>query len=260
MADTGAMTEPHQLDDTAFYDEVQSFEFWFDSVEGYLSGRDYGHDPSIEPATLGEDETDRLITILSSYCVGETAALEGAAGLVRLAPNHSAKVFMATQVADEARHLEVFMHRLGELGVTDPEATIARRANPGLNDFRTKLLALIDDGDWAAAVFAQNVILETMEYTVFRAHAGTADPVTADVLRGVVSDERRHMGFGESDLGRRLSHEPSTRTRLREIKADLDPIVLNVFEAAFDDAGIPRERRPDLGREYLDTIERLALS
>ncbi len=251
--------DPHALEAGAFFDEVHSFEFWFDAVEGYLSGREYGHDPSVEEAELDETSTDRLITILSSYCIGETAALEGAAGLVQIAPNRNAKIFMATQVADEARHLEVFLHRLSELGVEDPETEIQRRGNPGLQQFREKLLGLVADGDWDAAVFAQNVILETMEYTVFRAHAATADPVTADLLRGVVSDERRHMGFGENNLGRRLAHEPSTRAKLQEVKHDLDSLVLSVFESAFEEAAIPRDQRPDLGREYLATVERLGL-
>lgn len=53
-----------------------------------------------------------------------------------------------------------------------------------------------------------------LEYTVFRHHAGTADPVKAEILRGIVSDERRHMGFGENDLGRRLLMAPHTHDRL----------------------------------------------
>ena len=60
-------------------------------------------------------------------------------------------------------------------------------------------------------MFAQNVILETMEYTVFRLHAADADAVTKDVLAGVISDERRHAGFGENDLGRSLAQHVGRR-------------------------------------------------
>ena len=224
--------DPHQLGEEAFLEEVQSFEFWFQSVEGYLSGSQYGYDPDTVESQLDAGVRDRLVTTLCNYCVAETAALEGASGLVSLAPNHNAKIFMATQVVDEARHLEVFLHRLGELGVGDPESEIVRRANPALLEFRDKLRVLVAEGDWDAAVFAQNVILETMEYTVFRFHAVHADPITAEVLTGVVSDERRHLGFGESDLGRRLTADPSRRARLREVKLDLDALVLGVFETS----------------------------
>ncbi len=35
--------EIHDLEHERFLEEVHSFEFWFHSVEGYLSGTTYGH-------------------------------------------------------------------------------------------------------------------------------------------------------------------------------------------------------------------------
>jgi len=252
--------DPHALAEQDFLDEVHSFQFWFDSIEGYLTDRPYGRLETTDEEPLDDDRRDRLITTLCNYSVGETAALEGAAGLVQLAPDRNSKIFMATQVADEARHLEVFLHRLRELGVADPESEIERRAQPALVDFKGALLDLVAGGDWQAAVFAQNVILETMEYTVFRLHAANADAVTRDVLAGVIADERRHAGFGENDLGRSLAVDPSGRARLREIRSQLDPMVLGVFEGALEDVGAPAEERSRLAGEYLDTVERLGLT
>jgi 1,2-phenylacetyl-CoA epoxidase catalytic subunit len=252
--------EPHSLGDEEFDDETHSFEFWFGAVEGYLSDRPYGHRPAAVEVALDDHERDRLITTLCNYCTGETAALEGASGLVRLAPNHNAKIFMATQVVDEARHLEVFLKRLSDLGVSDPDTEIVARANPALLEFKAALLALVDRQDWNAAVFAQNVILETMEYTVFRAHADNADPVTAEVLRGVISDERRHLGFGETHIGRGLADGSADRSRLQEVRTDLETMVLRVFEDALDDAGVPRDERPELGRDYLEAVDRLGMA
>jgi hypothetical protein len=99
-----------------------------------------------------------------------------------------------------------------------------------------------------------------MEYTVFRLHASTADAVTRDVLAGVISDERRHAGFGENDLGRALAVDPSGRGRLCEIRTRLDAMVLGVFEAALTDIGAPVEGQRQLALEYLDTVERLGLT
>jgi hypothetical protein len=109
-------------------------------------------------------------------------------------------------------------------------------------------------------VFAQNVILETMEYTVFQLHAANADPITAEVLAGVISDERRHAGFGESYLGRRLSTDPSGRSRLREVKEQLDTMVLGIFEGALAEIGAIADDRPQLARDYLDAVARLGLT
>lgn len=251
--------EPHALDTDEFLDEVQSFEFWFGAVEGYLSDRPFGHSPDAVEDDLDPVRRDRLITTLCNYCVGETAALDGASGLVRLAPNRHSKIFMATQVVDEARHLEVFLARLADLGVEDPEVEIARRANPALLEFKNSLLGLVDNGDWSAAVFAQNVVLETMEFTVFRTHERSADAVTAEVLRGVISDERRHFGFGENDIGRRMVDDPDLGPRLDDLRHRFDSLVLGVFEHAMGELSLPRDEAHSLGRDYLNTIERLGL-
>src|SRR5215813_169450 len=153
----------HDLDPREFLEEVRSFEFWLQSVEGYLSGLTYGHRPETAEAELTEVERDRLITVLCNYCIGETAALEGASGLIAIAPNRLAKVFLATQAADEGRHLEVFLRRLRDLGVRDPEAEVQRRASRSLLLFKRRLLELVAGKDWEAAIFAQNVILEALE-------------------------------------------------------------------------------------------------
>ena len=259
MADLRGV-EPHSLDEEAFYGEVQSFSFWFEAIEGYLTDKPYGHDPDLPEVVLDDADREGLVTTLCNYCVGEAAALEASSGMVRLAPNHNARIFMATQVADEARHLEVFLHRLADLGVEDPAAEVQARANPSIVAFKDRLLGFVDQGDWEAAVFAQNVILETMEYTVFRFHESVADPITREVLEGVVSDERRHLGFGENDLGRRLVEQPVHRARLDGVKLELDPLVLLSFEEAYEDLGLDRSQRPSLGRDYLHAVERLGLT
>ncbi len=252
--------DPHALEPDEFVEQVRSFEFWFQAVEGYLSDRPYGSREDTPIPDLDDADTDRLITTLCNYCVGETAALDGASGMIDFAPNRHSKIFLATQVVDEARHLEVFMHRLAQLGVTDPEAEIERRANANLLEFKRRLHELVDARDWEAAVFAQNVILETMESTVFSSHAERADPLTAEILDGVIKDERRHLGFGENDLGRLLFEQPQVRQRLADLRAELDPLVLRSFDGVMTDVGSQAERRTDLSRSYLDAVERLGLT
>ena len=173
--------ELHNLEPEDFLEKVHSFEFWFQAVGGYLSSRPHAHRSAAFDPALEISDREGLVTTLCNYCVGETAALEASSGMIRFAPNRQAKIFLATQVVDEARHLEVFLNRLRELGVSQPEAEIERRTNRSLRLFKRRLLELVDGKDWEAAVFAQNVILETMEFTVFEAHAGQTDAVTREV-------------------------------------------------------------------------------
>jgi 1,2-phenylacetyl-CoA epoxidase catalytic subunit len=247
----------HALAPERFLEEVHSFEFWFQSVEGYLADTVYGHGAALREEPLAQADRDRLITALCNYCVGETAALEGASGLVALAPTHNAKIFLSTQVVDEGRHLEVFLHRLRDLGVAEPEREVERRASRGLLQFKERLLQLVASKDWEAAIFAQNVILESLEFAVFHDHAQTADPVTSDVLRRVIKDERRHIGFGENELGRRLAAAPQERRRLEMLRRELDQLVVGTLEDTARLIGASPDEQERVGRAYVESVERL---
>ena len=247
----------HDLEPEAFLEEVHSFDFWFQAVEGYLSGLTHGHRPETVEAPLDDAERERLITVFSNYTIGETAALEGASGLIAIAPNRMTKIFLSTQVADEGRHLEVFLQRLRDLGVADPDAEAERRASRSLLLFKRRLLELVAGKDWEAAIFAQNVILESLEFAVFHSHSQDADPVTKEVLRGVIKDERRHIGFGENELGRRLKASPHIRARVGQVKKELDHLVLDTLEETVRHIGLAASEQDRLGRTYLESVERL---
>jgi hypothetical protein len=250
----------HRLDPLDFYEHARSFEFWFGAVQGYLEGACYGRRPDLPEQVHDARERERLVTVLCNYCVGETIALEGAGALTRLAPNRASKVFLATQTVDEGRHLEILVHRLQELGVGDPEAEIERRTSPGLRAFRERHQELVRGEDWEAALFAQNVILEEMEFAVFHRHAQLADARTRDLLLGIVKDERRHIGFGENELGRRLARAPELRERLARVRRELDPLVLQSFAETLAEIGAGPVERDDLARSYLQAVERLGFA
>jgi GrpB-like predicted nucleotidyltransferase (UPF0157 family) len=98
-----------------------------------------------------------------------------------------------------------------------------------------------------------------MEFAVFNLHAQRADAITREVLLGIIKDERRHIGFGENELGRRLRESPHRRARLAEVKRDLDALVLETFAETVREIGIPASERPDLGRAYLAAVNRLGI-
>jgi ferritin-like protein len=250
----------HQLPAEAFLEEVHSFAFWFDSVRGYLDAAEHGPPRPVPEAGLPALERERLVTVLCNYCIGETAALEGAGALIQIAPNRQSKVFLSTQTVDEGRHLEVLTRRMRELGVGDPDAEIERRGSASLKQFRRRLLELVRGRDWMAALFAQNVVLECMEFAVFTQHAKSADPRTRDLLTGIVKDERRHMGFGENELGRRLRDAPYERDRLRALREEFDALVLGSFEETLEAIGAPRADRWQTGSHYLEAVARLGFA
>jgi len=248
----------HELDHADFQRKVRSFEHWFGAVDGYLHGLHNGH-AALEEEPLDAEQRARLIAALSTYAVGESAALEASSGLVRVAPNKSAQIFLATQAVDEARHLEVLLGRMSELGVEDPEAEVAKSAVPSIHRFKQRLLELVDAGEWESALLAQNVLLESMEFVVFEEHARTADRVTRDMLERIVRDERRHLGFGENELAASLRNRPELAQRLGEVRRELDRLVLDTFEHAVRELGLSDSEVPKLAGAYLKTVDRLGI-
>jgi len=121
---TDAIFDPHDLHPDDFLEEVHSFEFWFQSVDGYLSDRPHGRLAASNDVPIEGAGREALITTLCNYCVGETAALEGAGGMISIAPNRHSKIFLATQVVDEARHLGFGENDLGRLLQDDPDARV----------------------------------------------------------------------------------------------------------------------------------------
>lgn len=258
------MTEPgienaelHEASPEEFRRKVRSFAFWLDSVRDYLPSEDGLTLPADDVA---EADRDALITVLSSYVVGETMALEGAGALIHSAPNREAKIFLATQAVDEARHLEILIQRMRELGAVDIDRELDARVNPFLLEFRDRLLELVESGRWEHALFAQNVVLEAMEFAAFNHHIQRADARTKQMLEGIVKDERRHIGFGENELGRALSGNQNLKSDLGQLRMELDYLVLGSFEHTLSELRVPENERPVLKRSYLDAVERLGLA
>ncbi len=75
-----------------------------------------------------------------------------------------------------------------------------------------------------------------------------------------VEDEgRRHMGFGENGLGRRLALTPHLRPRLKKIKQQLDMLVMETFAGTLRDTGVSEDEQARFTNSYLATVLRLGV-
>jgi hypothetical protein len=79
-------------------------------------------------------------------------------------------------------------------------------------------------------------------------------------VEAVIKDERRHMGFGENELGKRAAHDSRLRDRLRDVRAELEPLVLQSFEHTLETVGAPRVDASELANEYRATVARLGIA
>jgi hypothetical protein len=115
--------------------------------------------------------------------------------------------FLATQIADEARHVEVFTRRAQLTG---------RPLGVSGSGGRASLQTLLDEPDWATASFLLSALGEGTFLSLLAFLARWApDPVTERIAQLVVQDEARHVAFALGHLREHVAADPSLRGRLR---------------------------------------------
>jgi hypothetical protein len=219
-----------------------SIQSWLESCpQGYLEGTEYGHQPGehelallLDNQVLHEDAIRTTVQLV----VGERCALAASSGLINAAPDEASKRFLATQTLDEARHVEIFTHRLYDLGVRkgELEDVIGRYANPNLVKFAGILLEKVDKKDFIAGVVGQNIVLEGMAFSVFemmQALSRDLNPKFANTLSGTIADERRHVGFGENRIGSLIREHPEKKAEIERMQRDMSYYMLATFADAF---------------------------
>jgi TusA-related sulfurtransferase len=156
-------------------------------------------------------EIERAIVQLMTYLVeNEQAALIIPARLLSQLHPHFREVMqlLATQAADEARHVEVFTRRGllsgGPLGTSSAGG-------------RASLQTLLAEPDFTTASFLLSVLGEGTFLDLLRfVHRHAPDPVTADVSRLAVRDEARHVAFGVAHTAHLVTTDKSYLGVLRQ--------------------------------------------
>ena len=128
----------------------------------------------------------------SQFLHGEQGALLATAKLVEQVPWVEAKHYGATQVMDEARHVEVYARYLQDkLELTYP-----------INDNLQQLLELIiADSRWDVTYLGMQIIVEGIALAAFGLiHQYSTEPLIKEITRYVMADEARHVAFGALSL------------------------------------------------------------
>ena len=129
---------------------------------------------------------------LSQFMHGEQGALICTARITETVPWYDAKLYAATQVVDEARHVEVFAKYLEtKLSGYYP---INAHLEALLND-------IIRDSRWDMTYLGMQVMVEGLALAAFGfMHMLIEEPLLKSLLRYVMSDEARHVAFGVLSL------------------------------------------------------------
>jgi hypothetical protein len=125
---------------------------------------------------------------LSQFLHGEQGALLATAQLVDSVGDLDSKLYGATQVVDEARHVDVYNRYLHEkIGFSYP-------INPHL---KTLLDLVLKDSRWDMKFLGMQIMVEGLALAAFSMiRQTTTEPLLRDITAYVMGDEARHVAFG----------------------------------------------------------------
>ena len=129
---------------------------------------------------------------ISQFMHGEQGALIATAKIVGTVPDMNAKFYAATQVMDEARHVEAYKRLLHE------KFELAYPINPSL---KALLEQTLSDRRWDMTYLGMQVLIEGLALAAFQSIRDKAGNTLASAVNAyVMQDEARHVSFGRLAL------------------------------------------------------------
>ena len=166
--------------------------------------------------TCQEAAADEFAFTLSQLLHGEQAALQICGQLTNACPTMDAKFYAASQVADEARHVEVIAKLLQrKFGQIYPIG----------GTLKVLLDKLLQAPTWKTKTLGMQTLFEGVAVGILdgiQKHA--TNPLIADVVRRVKQDEARHAAFGILTMRR------TVKEANEEEMAEMEDFAFNILE------------------------------
>ena len=196
--------------------------------------------PSVLSLTGADDVTcreaafDEFAWTFSQLLHGEQAALQLCGQLTNTCPRMDEKLYAASQVVDEARHVEVISKFLArKVGTIYPIG----------GTLKVLLDTLLEVPGWKMKTLGMQCLFEGMAVGIFDLiQRGCTNPLLADVIRRVKQDEARHAAFGILTMRR------TVRDASPEEKIEMEDFAFGVLETLNANQNIDMLR--DLGPKY----------
>ena len=135
---------------------------------------------------------------ISQFMHGEQGALIASAKIVGTVPDMNAKFYGATQVMDEARHVEAYKRLLHD------KFKVAYPINKAL---QTLLEQTLTDRRWDMTYLGMQVLIEGLALAAFQSIRDKAGNTLAGAVNAyVMQDEARHVSFGRLALREYYPH------------------------------------------------------
>jgi ribonucleoside-diphosphate reductase beta chain len=200
---------------------------------------------------IPEEERFQRMYGLSSFFIGEQKVAEELGPMMRAAPTEEMRVFLCTQIADEARHVRFFNRFYDEVGVLnattlqDRLAETSEHVNPEFNElFDEMLKGRVDHlarhpDDLEALVEAitlYHMVIEGMlaltgQHFIlqYNEQVGTL-PAFVEGFNNIARDEHRHVAFGARFLRDMAAEDPKYADAITRMLAEVAPIADAVLQ------------------------------
>ena len=137
--------------------------------------------------------------MLSQFLHGEQGALFAAAQVTEAVQFFDGKLYGATQVMDEGRHVEVFHRYL------DQKLNKLYQVNDNLFVI---IDSLMSDGRWDMKFLGMQIMVEGLALGAFGTlYKITKEPLLKNLLKMVIQDEARHVHYGVLALREHITKE-----------------------------------------------------
>jgi ribonucleoside-diphosphate reductase beta chain len=222
-----ALQESADRGETELLTYRQLYELW-ERQQWRTQDIDFEQDRA-DWAGFPEEERFARMYGLSSFFIGEQKVTDELGPIIYAMPSEEMKIFLSTQVADEARHVRFFDRFYSEVGVLESDSLAARlqetssHLNPAFNDLFDRMLGARtqrlrqEPGDQEALVEAitlYHMVIEGMlaltgqHFIIdYNEREGTL-PGFVQGFNLIARDEHRHVAFGARFLRDKATEEP----------------------------------------------------
>jgi ribonucleoside-diphosphate reductase beta chain len=235
--------------DIKLLDYGELYDLW-ERQQWQTQELDFSQDREDWHERIPEEERFQRMYGLSSFFIGEQKVAEELGPIMRAAPTEEQKVFLCTQIADEARHVRFFERFYREVGVLESDglAEMLDETSAHLNaDFgrlfdemlgrRTERLSREPEDTEALveAVTLYHMVIEGMlaltgQHFImeFNERENTL-PAFVEGFGKVARDEHRHVAFGSVFLREKASEDERHKAAIQRTLEEALPAADGVF-------------------------------
>src|SRR3954454_9402006 len=255
-ADFAATSDPGVAPGQELLDYRQLYELW-ERQQWATQDLDFTQDRADWEGFDSEERFQRM-SGLSAFFIGEQRVTAELGPMMRAAPSEDMRIFLSTQIADEARHVAFFDRFYSEVGVLEAEG-LDERLQETSEHLNPEFGVLFDDmlkrrvdrlatepedlETLVEAVTIYHMVVEGMlaltgQHFImdFNERVGTL-PTFVQGFTLVARDEHRHVAFGARFLRDMTQRDPRFLTAIQRTLTEVAPVADGVLKPAWMEGG-----------------------